>query len=94
MSTKQQPNDDILLHYSDSSGKTKSVNVILRNEQKELFKGTFFSSMFEATVNDATDIPYFIDMIVEHEDHGTITSSVFNPGDSSDSKINGIFSQP
>lgn len=93
LSTKQQSDDNILLQYSDSSGKTQSVNVVIRTEQKELFSGTFFSSMFEATVNDATSIPYFIDMIVEHEDHGTVTSSVFNPGDSSDTNINGVFLQ-
>jgi len=93
LSTKQQPDDNILLQYSDSSGKTQSVTVIIRTEQKELFSGTFFSSMFETTLNDATGIPYFIDMIVEHEEHGTITSSVFNPGDTSDTNINGIFLQ-
>jgi gas vesicle protein len=93
LSTKQQPDDNILLQYSDSSGKTQSVTVVIRTEQKELFSGTFFSSMFETTVNDATGIPYFIDMIVEHEEHGTITSSVFNPGDASDTNINGIFLQ-
>ena len=93
LSTKQQPDDNILLQYSDSSGKTQSVTVIIRTEQKELFSGTFFSSMFETTLNDATGIPYFIDMIVEHEEHGTITSSVFNPGDASDTNINGIFLQ-
>ena len=93
LSTKQQSDDNILLQYSDSSGKTQSVTVVIRTEQKELFSGTFFSSMFETTVNDATGIPYFIDMIVEHEEHGTITSSVFNSGDDSDTKINGIFSQ-
>ncbi len=49
--------------------------------------------MFETTLNDATGIPYFIDMIVEHEEHGTIISSVFNPGDASDTNINGIFLQ-
>ena len=54
LSTKQQSNDNILLQYSDSSGKTKSVNVVIRTEQKELFSGTFFTSMFETTVNDAT----------------------------------------
>ncbi len=32
-------------------------------------------------------------MVVEHEDCGTVTSSVHNPGDSSDTKINGIFFQ-
>ena len=93
LSTKQQPDDNILLQYFDSSGKTQSVTVVIRTEQKELFSGTFFSSMFETTLNDATGIPYFIDMIVEHEEHGTIISSVFNPGDASDTNINGIFLQ-
>jgi hypothetical protein len=32
-------------------------------------------------------------MIVEHEDYGTVTSSVYNTEDSSDTKIIGIFSQ-
>jgi len=93
LSTKQQPNDNILLQYSDSSGKTKSVSVVIRTEQKEIFSGTFFTSMFETTVNDASGIPYFVDMVVEHEDYGTVTSSVFNTGDASDSNINGIFYQ-
>ncbi len=93
LSTKQLSDDNILLQYFDSSGKTQSVTVVIRTEQKELFSGTFFSSMFETTLNDATGIPYFIDMIVEHEEHGTITSSVFNPGDASDTNINGIFLQ-
>jgi len=93
LSTKQQPNDNILLQYSDSSGKTKSVTVVIRTDQKEIFSGTFFTSMFETTINDASGIPYYVDMVVEHEDYGTVTSSVFNTGDASDSKINGIFYQ-
>ena len=93
LSTKQQSNDNILLQYFDSSGKTKSVSVVIRTEQKEIFSGIFFTSMFETTVNNAIGIPYYVDMIVEHEDYGTVTSSVFNPGDASDSKINGIFYQ-
>ncbi len=93
LSTKQQPNDNILLQYSDSSGKTESVSVVIRTEQKEIFSGTFFTSMFETTVNDASGLPYFVDMVVEHEDYGTVTSSVFNTGDASDSNINGIFYQ-
>jgi len=93
LSTKQQSNDNIILQYFDSSGKTKSVSVVLRTEQKEIFSGTFFTSMFETTVNDASGVPYFIDMVVEHEDYGTVTSSVFNTGDASDSNINGIFFQ-
>lgn len=94
LSTKQQSDENILLQYSDSSGKTKSVNVIIRTADKEIFSGTYFTSIFETTVNDATGIPYYVDMMIEHEDYGTVTSSVFNPGDSSDSNINGIFSQP
>ena len=94
LSTKQQSDDNILLQYVDTSGKTKSVNVIIRTTDKEIFSGTFFTSKFDTNVNDATGIPYYIDMIVEHEDYGTVTSSVYNPGDSSDTKINGIFSQP
>ncbi len=93
LSTKQQSDDNILLQYSDSSGKTQSVSVVIRTEQKEIFSGTFFTSMFETTVNDASGIPYYVDMVVEHEDYGTINSSVFNSGDDSDTKINGIFSQ-
>jgi len=93
LSTKQQSDDNILLQYSDSSGKTQSVTVVIRTDQKEIFSGTFFTSMFETTINDASGIPYYVDMIVEHEDYGTIASSVFNPGDASDTKINGIFSQ-
>jgi len=93
LSTKQQSDNNILLQYSDSSGKTQSVTVVIRTDQKEIFSGTFFTSMFETTINDASGIPYYVDMIVEHEDYGTIASSVFNPGDASDTKINGIFSQ-
>ncbi len=94
LSTKQQSDDNILLQYVDTSGKTKSVNVIIRTADKEIFSGTFFTSKFDTNVNDASGVPYYVDMIVEHEDYGTVTSSVFNPGDYSDTKINGIFSQP
>jgi len=93
LSTKQQSDDNILLQYVDTSGKTKSVNVVIRTDDKEIFSGTFFTSMFDTNVNDATGIPYYVDMVVDHEDYGTVTSSVYNPGDSSDTKINGIFSQ-
>jgi len=93
LSTTQASNDDIILQYSDSSGKTNSVNVIIRTEQKEIFSGTFFTSTFETNLNDISGQPYYVDMIVEHEDYGIVTSSVFNPVDSTDSKINGIFSQ-
>jgi len=93
LSTKQQ-SDDILLQYFDSSKKTKNVNVTIRTAEKEIFSGTYFTSIFETSVNDVSGVPYYVDMIIEHEDYGTVTSSVFNPGDLSDSKIYGVFSQP
>jgi hypothetical protein len=93
LSTTQQSDDNIILQYSDTSGKTTSVNVIIRTDQKEIFSGVFFTSVFETNLNDISGQPYYVDMIVDHEDYGTVTSSVFNPGDSTDSKISGIFSQ-
>ena len=93
LSTTQQSDDNILLQYSDTSGKTTSVNVIIRTDQKEIFSGVFFTSVFETNLNDISGQPYYVDMIVDHENYGTVTSSVFNPGDSTDSKISGIFSQ-
>jgi len=93
LKTSQQSDDSVMLQYEDTSGKTISVTVILRTTEKDLFVGTFYSSMFEASVNDAIKTSYFIDMIVEHEDYGTIVSSVFNPVDSPDTIINGVFSQ-
>jgi len=93
LKTTQQLDDTVMLHYEDTSGKTISVTVILRTTEKDLFIGTFYSSMFEASVNDATKTSYFIDMIVEHEEYGTIVSSVFNPVDTPETIINGVFSQ-
>ncbi len=93
LSTKQQSDDNIFIQYVDTSGKTKSVNVVIRTADKEIFSGTFYTSMFDTNVNDSIGVPYYVDMVVEHEDYGTVTSSVYNPGDSSDTKINGIFSQ-
>jgi len=93
LKTTQQLDDTVMLHYEDTSGKTISVTVILRTTEKDLFIGTFYSSMFEASVNAATKTSYFIDMIIEHEDYGTIVSSVFNPVDTPDTIINGVFSK-
>jgi len=83
----QQSNDNIMLRYEDTSGKTISVTVTLRTTEKELFTGIFYSSMFETFVQDVTQTSYFIDMVIEHEEYGTISSSVFNPVDSPDTII-------
>ena len=83
-----QSNDTIMLHYEDTSGKTNSVTVTLRTTEKELFTGIFYSSMFETFVQNVTETSYFIEMTIDHEEYGTISSSVFNPVDSPDTIIN------
>lgn len=93
LTTIQQSDNSVMLQYEDTSGKTISVSVTLRTTERELFSGIFYSSMFETFVNDASNSPYFIDMIVEHQEYGTISSSVYNPGDSPNTIINGVFSQ-
>ena len=93
LTTSQEVDGMVMLHYEDSSGKTISVSVTLRNSERELFNGVFFSSMFETFIDDASETPYFIDMIVEHEEYGTINSSVYNTGENKDTTINGVFSK-
>lgn len=83
-----QSNDTIMLHYEDTSGKTNSVTVTLRTTEKELFTGIFYSSMFETFVQNVTETSYFIEMTIDHEEYGTISSSIFNPVDSPDTIIN------
>ena len=93
LSSSQESNGNVMLHYEDTSGKTSTVTVILRTTEQDLFTGTFYSSMFETVVQDVTKTSYFIDLVIEHEEYGTISSSVFNPVDSPDTIINGVFSK-
>ncbi len=93
LKTTQQSDDMVMLEYEDTSGKTISVSVTLRTTERELFSGIFYSSMFETLVSDASNTAYFIDMVIEHQEYGTISSSVYNPRDSSNTVINGVFSQ-
>jgi len=93
LKTTQQSDDMVTLQYEDTSGKTKSVSVTLRTTDRELFSGIFYSSQFETFVGDASDTAYIIDMVVEHQEYGTIASSVYNPRDSTSTVINGVFSQ-
>jgi len=93
LSSSQESNGNVMLHYEDTSGKTSTVTVILRTTEQDLFIGTFYSSMFETVVQDVTKTSYFIDLVIEHEEYGTIASSVFNPVDSPGTIINGVFSK-
>ncbi len=92
LTTTQQLDDSVMLSYEDTSGKTTSVTVTMRTIERELFTGVFYSSTFEAYVNDAPNTSYFIDMAIEHKEYGTITSSVFNPAETPETIINGVFS--
>jgi hypothetical protein len=49
--------------------------------------------MFETFVQDVTQTSYFIDMTIDHKEYGIISSSVFNPVDSPNTIINGVFSK-
>jgi len=90
----QQSNGDVLLQYSDATGNTKSTNVVIRTSENEIFSGTFFTSNFKTVINDVSRTSYYVDITVEHNDYGTVTSSIFNSADSIDSEITGEFYQP
>lgn len=94
LTIKKLEDNNVVLNYVDTTEKTKNVKVTLRNSEKKLFEGTFFSSKFETFVYDASDTSHFVDMVVENEEYGTITSSVFNPAGNTDTIINGIFTKP
>jgi hypothetical protein len=93
LTTTKLDDGTISLRYDDTSGGTQSVSVTLRNSEKILFSGEFFSSKFETLVVDPSGTPHFIDMVVNHEEYGTITSSVFNPAGQTDTTINGVFTE-
>ncbi|MEM2786341.1 MAG: hypothetical protein QW652_06730, partial [Candidatus Nitrosotenuis sp.] len=65
----------------------------LRNSEKQLFSGEFFASKFDTSVNDISSSPYMVEMIVEHAEYGTVTSSVFNPQGNNDTTIYGVFTK-
>lgn len=94
LSMIQQSNGDVLLQYSDATGNTKSINVVIKTSEKEIFSGTFFTSNFKTVINDVSRTSYYVDITVEHKDYGTVISSIFNSVDSIDSEITGEFYQP
>ena len=89
LSMIQQSNGDVLLEYVDVTGKTKSANVIIRTNDVTIFSGTFFTSNFKTIINDISKSTYHVDITVDHEDYG-IVSSTFD-SNSVDSRIDGVF---
>jgi hypothetical protein len=85
--------NSISIHYEDTSGKTIKVTVTLRNSEKQLFSGEFLTSKFDTSVNDVSDSPHIIEMIVEHSEYGTVSSSVFDPQGNDEATIYGVFTK-
>lgn len=93
LKTVRNTDDTVSIQYDDTSGKTLKVTVNLRNSERQLFSGEFFASKFDANVNDVSDSPHIVEMIVDHAEYGTVYSSVFNPQGSEETTISGVFTQ-
>jgi hypothetical protein len=91
LTTTQEDNGDVKVQYSDSSGNTISVKFTLKNSERELFFGTFYASNFETSITDISNTDHIIEMVVEHKEFGTITSSVYKPAGNLNTMINGVF---
>lgn len=91
--TKKQSDNRVSMEYVDTSGKTSSVTVQIRNEEQVLFTGQYFSSSFETTITDFSATSHFIDLVVEHAVYGQVTATAFIPAGSTDSVIYGVFSK-
>lgn len=94
LKTIRHDDNTVSIQYEDTSGKTVKVTVTLQNSEKQLFSGEFFSSKFDTNVNDVSTSPHIIEMVVEHPDYGTVSSSVYNPEGNQDTTIYGVFTQP
>lgn len=90
----QNQGNKVVLSYDDTTGKTTSVTVSLKNSDGQIFTGTFTSSQFTTEVTDIPNTPHIIVMTVVNSDYGTLHGSVYVPSDVQNSVINGIFTGP
>ncbi|MDE1862561.1 MAG: hypothetical protein KGI33_06590 [Thaumarchaeota archaeon] len=81
----------VMLSYDDTTGKTTQVTVVMKNSQKTLFSGDFYSSQFHTEVNDIPNTPHMIEMTIQNSLYGTLHASVYAPSDIQNSTISGIF---
>jgi hypothetical protein len=91
--TKKQSDNRVSMKYDDTSGKTISVTVQIRNEEAVLLTGQFFSSSFETIIMDTSATPHFIDLVVDHAVCGQVIATAFIPAGSTDTVIYGVFSK-
>ena len=87
----QNQGNNVVINYEDSTGNTKSVIVTMKNNDKILFSGTFYSSKFSTNVNDIPNTPHIIEMTVDNSVYGTLHASVYAPSNIQNSTISGIF---
>jgi hypothetical protein len=90
----QNKGNDVVMSYDDTSEKTTSVTVTLRNSDGQIFTGTFTTSQFQTEIKDVPDTPHIIDMTVVNSDYGTLHGSVYAPSNIQNSTINGILTGP
>ncbi|MDE1763712.1 MAG: hypothetical protein KGH88_05660 [Thaumarchaeota archaeon] len=82
---------DALLSYDDTTGQTIQVTVTMKNSDKVLFSGTFYSSQFHTEIDDIPNTPHIIEMTIQNAIYGTLHASVYVPSSIQNSTISGIF---
>jgi hypothetical protein len=65
----------------------------MKNNDKVLFSGTFYSSKFSTDVKDIPNTPHIIEMTVDNSVYGTLHASVYAPSNIQNSTISGIFTR-
>ena len=83
----------IKVNYEDASGKTMKAHVTLRNAQNELFSGDFSTSKFQTDILLLENIPHLLEITIEHEEYGTVDSSLFYPAENYNQGFTGIFTE-
>ena len=91
LTIKKQSDNNVVMTYKDTSGKTNSVTITMRNGDRVLFTAQFFASSFETKTLDAIDTPHFIDLVIDHSIHGQITATAFSPAGNTDTSFYGVF---
>ena len=91
--TAKNMGNNTVINYEDSTGDTKTVTVTIKNSDKVLFSGTFYSSKFTTRITDIPNTPHIIEMSVDNSVYGTLHASVYAPSNLQNSTISGIFTQ-
>jgi len=93
LTTVENEDGIIQVRYEDASGKTMEAHITLRNAQNELFSGDFYTSKFQTDVLLLENIPHLLEITIEHEEYGTVDSSLFYPVEDYNQSFTGIFTE-